>query len=475
MSYHPSQANISSVPSGIVYFGHSPSDPVYSGDSSFTIGDGYLNATNIKLSDNGTIGSQGTSNAITIASNGDVSLFANLTVNGTTTTVNSTTLTVEDPIIILGSGSPSIDDNKDRGVSFNYYSGSAKTGFFGFDDSTGKFTFIPDATISNEIVSGSSGIIVADLEGNAGSATILQTARYIGISDQVSGSGLFDGGSDLIFNVQLTSDAINDQTETTSANNTDYLLIASGNALRKISKSNFVTDLGGGTMSSFVLHDGDGTEVTIENAKEIKFIGASGVTIDWTDTDTGNNADPYDLTFTVNHDETLNFVANEHVDHSTVSVIAGSGLVGGGNITASRTFDIVGGDGITVTADEVEVTVDNSTIELSASDGSGSVRVKDAGITEIKRSRTVETITSSKTADKDITLVDATSSSVTVSLPENATSGRVMVVKRKDASANNVLIQRTGSDTIDGSTSWQLYYRYETLTFVSDGADWYII
>jgi hypothetical protein len=42
----------------------------------------------------------------------------------------------------------------------------------------------------------------------------------------------------------------------------------------------------------------------------------------------------------VNHDSTTGFVANEHVDHSTVSITAGSGLTGGGNITATRTVTL---------------------------------------------------------------------------------------------------------------------------------------
>jgi len=53
-------------------------------------------------------------------------------------------------------------------------------------------------------------------------------------------------------------------------------------------------------MSNFVLEDGDGTEVTVSNGKEIKFVEGAGINIDWTDTSHGIDADPYDLTFTVN-------------------------------------------------------------------------------------------------------------------------------------------------------------------------------
>ena len=60
----------------------------------------------------------------------------------------------------------------------------------------------------------------------------------------------------------------------------------------------------------FILEDGDGTEVTIAPAvssgvytqREVKFVEGGGIDIDWTDTDNGTDADPYDLTFTVNVD-----------------------------------------------------------------------------------------------------------------------------------------------------------------------------
>jgi len=65
-----------------------------------------------------------------------------------------------------GDSAPGSDDNKDRGIEFRYHTGSAaKVGFFGFDDSAGKFTFIPDASNSSEVFSGTAGTIVANLEG----------------------------------------------------------------------------------------------------------------------------------------------------------------------------------------------------------------------------------------------------------------------------------------------------------------------
>jgi hypothetical protein len=46
----------------------------------------------------------------------------------------------------------------------------------------------------------------------------------------------------------------------------------------------------------------------------------------------------FDASSDVDHDATTNFVANEHIDHSGVSISPGTGLTGGGDLTATRTL-----------------------------------------------------------------------------------------------------------------------------------------
>ena len=122
---------------------------------------------------------------------GDLTVAGDLQVDGTVTSVNSTTVTIDDPIFTLGGDTtPVADDNLDRGIEFNWYDGGAslaKVGFFGFDDSTGKFTFIPDATNTGEVFSGTAGDVVfgeallsgLDVTGN----TILRGDVTIGDAD----------------------------------------------------------------------------------------------------------------------------------------------------------------------------------------------------------------------------------------------------------------------------------------------------
>jgi hypothetical protein len=100
---------------------------------------------------------------------GNVTVTGNLTVSGNTTTVNSTTVTIDDPIFTLGGDTaPSSDDNKDRGIEYRYYDGSAKIGFFGMDDSDKVFRYIPISTQSNEQYSGAVGNAeFASIKGSA--------------------------------------------------------------------------------------------------------------------------------------------------------------------------------------------------------------------------------------------------------------------------------------------------------------------
>jgi hypothetical protein len=116
---------------------------------------------------------------------GNLVIDGNFTVNGTTTTVNSTTTTVDDPIMTLGGDTnPSTDDNKDRGIEFRYYDGSAKLGFFGYDDSTSKFILVKEGTITNEVVQ--DGYTKGDLDiGSATLSTTLSVAEPISKSPLV--------------------------------------------------------------------------------------------------------------------------------------------------------------------------------------------------------------------------------------------------------------------------------------------------
>jgi len=256
------------------------------------------------------------------------------------------------------------------------------------------------------------------LTGNAASATILATARAINgvdfdgsaaITVTAAGSTLSDtvpvskGGTNATSladkAVLITQDSGTDTVSAAAMSTNGQLLIGgtSGPAVSTLTEGSNITitnadgtitiaasstdtvDMGDG----FVIEDGDGTEVTITENKEIKFVEGAGIDIDWTDTDNGTDADPYDLTFTVDHDAASNFVAAEHYDWS--SDISGTATIHANNVTDLHGAGVSGsnnqlltddGDG-TVTS-ESNLTFDGSTLTVTGDlTPSGTVTIAD--------------------------------------------------------------------------------------------------
>jgi hypothetical protein len=139
-------------------------------------------ATTVNFAGAATTLTMGSSGSGTTNVRNNLTVSGNLTVQGTTTIVDSTVTNIADPIITLGGGSgntaPTADDNKDRGVAFKWVSnaGTTSTGFFGYDDSTGYLTYVPTATITNEVVSGTKGAMDVNLAGGTAMSIVYQSA-----------------------------------------------------------------------------------------------------------------------------------------------------------------------------------------------------------------------------------------------------------------------------------------------------------
>ena len=131
------------------------------------------------------------------------------------------------------------------------------------------------------------GTLNQSTTGNAATATALETARNIhGVS--------FDGTA----NIDL-SEVIQDTVGAMFSSNTETNITATYQDAD--GTIDLVATASG--MSNFIIEDDDGTEVTIDNGKELKIIG-SGITTNFTDTSDGSDADPFDLTLTIDAAQT---------------------------------------------------------------------------------------------------------------------------------------------------------------------------
>jgi len=125
----------------------------------------------------------------------------------------------------------------------------------------------------------------------------------------------------------------------------------------------------------------------------------------------------------VNHNTTTNYVANQHIDHTTVSITAGSGLTGGGDISSTRTINVGAGNGITVNADDIAIDTSSATFTTGVksklnSDGviSGSVQVNHNATTNYVANQHIDHTTVSITAGAGLSGGGDISSTRTVTL-----------------------------------------------------------
>ncbi len=121
---------------------------------------GSIALVSLNTSINNTSGTLSINNSITSISTNTLSVSGT---TGSLINLNTDNVRFRDPIISLANYTLVSNDLKDRGVEFNYFTlGSMKNAWFGYKNSTGRFTYYSDAINTNEIISGTIGQVQFD-------------------------------------------------------------------------------------------------------------------------------------------------------------------------------------------------------------------------------------------------------------------------------------------------------------------------
>ena len=217
-------------------------------DSVTTNATGHVTAVNVKTQtvSGGTVTGTGTAGTIPvwasaseledsiITDNGTtVTIGGNLDVQGTTTTIDSTTVAIGDNMMKYAK------DNTANASDIGWYgkivsSGTKYPAMF-YDASTGVSTPKFQLGIANTEPAGTGtintkGTLVADLEGNADTATTLETSRNFSITGDITASTVsFNGSGNVVLNANIDANVVGATELNVSGNGTSgYLLSSDG-------------------------------------------------------------------------------------------------------------------------------------------------------------------------------------------------------------------------------------------------------
>ena len=186
---------------------------------------------------------------------------------------------------------------------------------------------------------------------NTGNATVNNFTNDSAVADShITGSitGSFTGDGSGLTGVGAASLDIDSFSAGTALHQTqDHFLYSDNGTEKKITFSDVEDAIFGNVSGDASIAAGGALTIAAGSVEESMLDGGIGI---------------FSGSAQIDHDSTTNFVANEHIDHSGVSITSGNGLTGGGNITSTRTLAVGAGDGITVNADDVAVTAAQTAI-----------------------------------------------------------------------------------------------------------------
>ena len=220
MSYKPHTEN---VPGGIVYFGDPAADKMLSAESVFAYDDSTNTLSVVKIDTTSDVSVGGD---LTVGD--DVIITGDLTVNGTTTTVNTETVTIADNFIELNSNYTGSAPSANAGIEINR--GTAQNTQIIWEETNNLWEFKYSDNVDKAV------------------------AEHI-----VAGQGLSHTDASYLRTINLDISTLTDTAS--SASDSDLIAIHDGTSTKKITRGNFISGLGGGTVTSVAIAGVDGIDV----------------------------------------------------------------------------------------------------------------------------------------------------------------------------------------------------------------------
>lgn len=170
---------------------------------------------------------------------------------------------------------------------------------------------------------------------------------------------------------------------------------------------------------------------TLPASMTLNVIGGTGITANANEITTTDSE--------IVHDNLSGFVANEHIDHTGVTLTAGNGLTGGGTIAANRSFAVGAGTGITASADEVAVSAQLQDLHnVGVVDAADKMLVSSAaGTWTYETGAQVLTTIGGQPVDSDLTAIAALSTQ---------TYGRSLLTTANEAALKTLINLEIGTD-----------------------------
>jgi len=285
----------------------------------------------------------GLPNDVTIGN--DLIVTGDLTVNGTQTTLNTTTLEVEDTLVLAGNNLSSEPSSGGFGLEVGPITSPSgvASGVTGAHSIV--YNYATDQwEADGSLILSSATLSTPQVEGSDfGPGDNLTFTAGTGLSESVSGFAVTYTNTDKGSSQNIFKTVSGNTGSISAGSNNSSFTISGGTSLTSsvsgttltINHDNFITagtygnastedgqyvksvtvnaqghvtavttdDFDDRYIRSFVLEDGDGTEVTIVDGKEFKFVEGAGdgasININFTDTSPGSDADPFDLSFAV--------------------------------------------------------------------------------------------------------------------------------------------------------------------------------